>query len=113
MHAFHEFVGEIAGLDHLCKSEPRIDAGGDNVGVNLVAITEHYADGASVLDVVLNDDPGNRGFGADFGSGLASGVGNRVRDGAGATARESPGTEGAVNLAHVVGSRNVGSARRP
>ena len=98
----------MAGLDHLGKREPRIDAGRNNVGVNFVAVREHNAGGASVLD----DDFGNRSFGANFNSGLASGVGNRVRDGAGAAARESPGTERAVNLAHVVMQQNVGGAGR-
>ena len=50
LHAFHEFVGQMAGLDHLGKREPRIDAGGNDVGINLVAVREHDADGASVLD---------------------------------------------------------------
>jgi hypothetical protein len=69
---------------------------------------KHHAGGASVLD----DDFRNRSFGADFDSGLASGVGNRIRNCAGAATRKSPGTEGAVNLSHVVMQQNVSGAGR-
>ena len=108
LHAFHEIIGQIAGLDHLGKRKPRIDAGRNHVSVNFVAAREHNAGGASVLD----HDAGNRGPGADFNSGLASGVGNSVGDGAGAATRKSPGSEGSVDFAHVVMQQNVGGAGR-
>jgi len=80
--------------------------------MNFVAVREHNASGTPVLDVVLNYDPRDRSFGANFRSGFAGCAGDRILDGARAAARESPGAESAVDFAHVVMQQNVGCARR-
>ena len=55
----------------------------------------------------------DRRLGADLGARLPRRGGDRVRDRAGAAAREAPGAERAVDLAHVVVQQHVGRARRP
>ncbi len=105
---FQEVVGDVAGLDEVDEGVLRVDAGGNDVGVNFVAVAEDDA----LRFAFLDDDLCGRCLRADFDSCFAGRVGNGIRDRTRAAARESPGTEGAVDFAHVVMEQNVGGSRR-
>src|SRR5206468_4891408 len=54
----------------------------------------------------------DRRFGADFDASFARGIGDGIRNGACAAAAETPGTERAVDFAHVVMEEDIrGSGR--
>ena len=76
--------------------------------LELVAVGEHDAGGPAVL----RQDARHRRLGADLGAGLARRGGDRIRDRAGAAARQPPRPERAVDLAHVVVEQHVRRARR-
>ena len=105
---FEKVGGKMFGFDEFVEREARIDAGGNCVGVNFVAVGEDDAFGFAVFDNDFRDG----GLRANFDSGFAGRVADGVRDCAGAAARESPGAECAVDLSHVVMEQNVGGARR-
>src|SRR5258707_6032207 len=103
-----KFVGKLAFFNKANESISWIDAGRNQVGVDLVTVLENH----TLRAIVLDDDPRNRRFGANFGTKFAGGVGNGVGDGAGPTASKAPRAERAVNLAHVVVEQNVSRSRR-
>src|SRR5579863_7756259 len=103
-----KILGQMTRLDHAEKSLMRVEAGGDHASLQLIAVGEHDSRRAALLDQDFRD----RRLSANLDVGLAGRVRNGVRDGAGAAARESPGAEGAVNLAHVVVQQHVGGAGR-
>ena len=86
----------------------RVDAGGNDVGVNFVAVAEDDALGFAFF----HNDSCGRSLRADFDSCFAGRIGDGVRDRAGAAARESPGAESAVDFSHVVMEQDVGGSGR-
>ena len=108
LHFFQKFAGKLALFEELDEGEAGIDAGGNDVAVDLVAILQNDALSA----IVLYQDLCNRRFGADLDANFAGGVGDGVGDCAGAAARKSPGTKRAVNFSHVVMQQDVGRAGR-
>ena len=77
--------------------------------MHLVAVLEHHARGPPVLRQNLRDRAPGANLRAEAPRRVADGVGDR----AGPAARQAPGAEGAVDLAHVVVQQDVGGARRP
>ena len=73
---------------------------------NLLAVLEPDAHRAIAREEHLLDG----GPGPDLDARFACGRGDGRRDGAGAAARQSPGSEFAVDLAHVVVQQHVGRA---
>src|SRR5258708_3082873 len=106
--AFEKIGREFAGIEKLFESEVRVDAGRDDVGGEFSTILKSDAASAAVLDQNFDD----RSFGANFDASFTGSIGDGVRDGARTAAAESPGTERAVDFAHVVVEENVGGAGR-
>ena len=92
--------------NHFHKRQTRIDAGRNYVGVDLISASEHDAFRLPVLQNYLRDGS----FRANLCAGFAGRVSNRIRDRAGSSARQPPGSERAVDLAHVVVQQNVSRA---
>src|ERR1700675_1405900 len=86
-----EVVGDVAGLDEVDEGVFGIDAGRDDVGVDLIAVAEHYALRLAVLD----EDFRSGGFGANLDACFASCVGDGVGDCARTAAGKAPGAESA------------------
>src|SRR6266550_3883555 len=93
-----EIVGDVSLVNKIDKSVLGINAGRDDVSVDLVAVAENYSFRLSPFDQNLCGG----GLRADLYPRFAGGVSNRIRDSAGATAGKSPGPEGSVDFAHVV-----------
>src|SRR6266404_1012645 len=104
--AFEEVIREFIGREKFLEGEMRVDAGGNYAGGNFFAGFESNAGSATVL----YEDFVDGGLCADFHTEFAGGCGDSVADGTGAAAAESPGTEGAVDFAHVVMKENVSRA---
>ena len=83
-----------------------VDAGDDDLGVDLVAVLEHDAVSAAVGHQQFR----HAGAEADLGTEVARRAGDRLGHLAGAAAAEAPGAERAVDLTHVVMQENVGGA---
>src|SRR5258708_14037571 len=98
-----KFVGKLAFFNKANESISWIDAGRNQVGVDLIAVLKDHA----LCAIVLHDDPRNRRFRANLRAQLAGRVGNGIGDGAGPAASKAPGAERAVNLSHVVVEQNV------
>ena len=107
-HALDEIGRQLALVHEFQERQVRIDARHDDVRRDLVAVLQDHAGGAAVL----GEDAADRRFGANLDAVLARGGGNRVRHRAGAAAGQSPRSERAVDLAHVVVQQHVGRARR-
>src|SRR4029077_16823314 len=90
------------------EGEMGVDAGGDDAGGDFFTGFENDAGGAAILD----ENFIYGGLRADFHAELAGRGGDSIADGAGATATEAPGAEGAVDLAHVMVQENVSGAGR-
>src|SRR5580700_2565964 len=90
--AFKEIGGELARLEKFFKGEMRVDAGGDDAGEEFLATLQRDTAGTAVFCKNFSDGR----FGADLCAGFTGGVGDGVRNGAGATAAEAPGTKCAV-----------------
>ena len=105
---FEKVGGKMLGFDELVEGEPGIDARGNCVGVDFVAVGEDDAFGFAIFD----DDFRDGGLGADLDSGFAGCVGDGVGNCASAAAGEAPGAECAVDFSHVVMEQNVGGAGR-
>ena len=99
---------EGAGLEEVEEGDLGVGRGEDVGRLDLLAVLEDDAGRLAVLD----DDPRNRGLGADLGAEGLRGAGDRVGHAAGAALRDAPGTERAVDLAHVVVEQDVGRAGR-
>ena len=80
----------------------------DRLAVDLLAGFQRDADGLAVLD----DDLLDLGIDADLDAGLFGRGRDRLADRAHAAAREAPGADLPVDLAHVVVQQHVGRARR-
>ncbi len=98
----------MLGLDEFVEGEPRIDARRNCVGIDFVAVGEHDAFGFAVF----HDDFRDGGLGANFCASFAGRVADGVGNCTGAAARESPGSECAVDFSHVVVEQNIGGAGR-
>ncbi len=83
-----------------------IDAGGDDVAADFFAGLEDYAGGAAVFV----EDFSDRGVGANFNAQFAGSGSDGIGDLASAAAAETPGTEGAIDFAHVVMEENIRGA---
>ncbi len=105
---FEKFCGQVALVDKLSERQPRIDARGNDVGVDFVAVGEHHAFGLAVFHNDLSDT----GFSANLRAGFPGGIADRIGNCAGAAAGESPGAESAVDLTHVMMEQNVSRTRR-
>ena len=86
----------------------RVHAGGDDIGKEFFAGLQDDACGTAMLHENFSDWR----FGANLDAGFARRIRNRVRNSTGAAAAEAPGTECAVDFAHVVMEENVGGAGR-
>ena len=77
-------------------------------GTDLVAVVEHDSSSGALL----HQQMGDRRIGSDLDTRGAGGAGDGLRDGAGASLGQSPGSERAVDLSHVVMQEDVGGAGR-
>ncbi len=80
----------------------------DDTSVDLVAVLKCNACYLAVLD----DDLVDAGFGTQFAAGRLVGTCDGLRNRTGTAASESPGTDVAVDIAHVVMQQNVGRSGR-
>ena len=83
-----------------------IEAGDDGLGLDLLAVRQRHAHGLAVADQDLLD----LGRGADLHAGLGGRRGDGLADAAHAAAREAPGADLPVHLAHVVMQQDIGRA---
>ena len=77
---------QVLWADHLHERQTRIDAGRNYVSINFIAVCQDDATGFAVFQ----DDFFDGRLGANLRTSLARGVANRIRDGARASARQSP-----------------------
>src|SRR5580704_6638719 len=91
-------IWQIPLFNHFDERKPRIDTRRNNVGIDLVSARQHHALGFTVF----HDDLRNRCLSADFHSGLARRVRDRIGNGAGAAAGKPPRAESTVDFSHVV-----------
>src|SRR6266851_3443175 len=71
---FEKVGGKMLGLDELVERESGIDAGGNCVGINFVAVRQDDALGPAIFD----DDLSNGSLGTNLDSGFAGSVANSV-----------------------------------
>ena len=109
MDVLDELVRQLARLDEAQEGQARIDAGRDDARADLVAVLQDDA----VRLVAADEDSLDLRLRADLDTGGARRAGDRIRDRSGAAARQSPGAERAVDLAHVVMEQHVRRAGRP
>src|SRR5262245_64540931 len=99
---FGKFRRQMFAADHFHEREPWVDTGRNDTRANFVSVLQHDAFRPSVF----NNDPRDRNLRADLSAGFAGRTRNRIGDSARAAAHESPGTERAVDFAHVVMQQN-------
>src|ERR1700676_1215071 len=104
-YAFEKIAGQFARLKKLFEGEMGVDAGRDNIGRKFLAGLQGNACSAAVL----YQDFADGSLGTDFDAGFAGGISYGVGDRAGTSPAEAPGAERAVDFAHVVMEKNVGS----
>src|SRR5258708_19911482 len=95
---FKKLVRELAFFNKTNESIARIDARGNQVGMDLVAVLKHH----TLRAVVLDDDPRNRRFRANLRAKRAGSIANGIGHGSGTAASKAPRAECAVNLSHVL-----------
>src|SRR5437899_4176323 len=108
VYFFKKIAGKMLRFDEPGECQPRIDAGGNHIRINLVSVGEDYSLGLAIL----NDDLRDGSFRADLHSRFTRRVGDRIRNCPGAAASESPRAEGSVDFTHVVMEQYVRRARR-
>jgi hypothetical protein len=99
--------GGRSAVHHLREGALRIEVGDDDVRVELVAVFQGDADGGAVA----NEDLLDAGLRADFAAVFGQGAGECLGDRPHATARQAPGADVAVHVAHHVVQQDVGGAR--
>src|SRR5437868_9518866 len=88
-HSLDKLSRQLVFVHQLGEGHSGIDAGGNDIGVDLIAIGKHDALGSPILYQNFR----NASLGANFDSGFAGGIADCIGDSAGASAGESPGTE--------------------
>ncbi len=101
-----EVVGQHAGIEKSLEGESGVNARGHDGPADLVAVFEDDPLGAIAADM----NAANRRLRPDLDASGEGGAGNRVRDGTGSAAGQSPRAEGAVDFAHVVVQQDIGGA---
>jgi hypothetical protein len=105
-----EIIGEIFRVDELQEGPLGIGRREDDFGIEFLAALER--DTRAARPRTLDDDLRNRTIDPDLGPQRSCRVGDGAADPAGAALGETPGAEGAVDLAHVVMQQHVSRPRR-
>ena len=101
-------VGQIGRIDELRERAARIERADHDLGLQLGAVLQRHAGGATVVV----DDVTDRGVGDDLGAERLRGACQHLREAAVATLVERPRTEVAVVLAEVVEQQHQTRALR-